>query len=328
MSRDNLSIAVIIVNYNGGEFIEECLSALLAQWRRPDRILVVDNNSDDGSNLLISQQFSEVELIQLDKNTGFAGANNHGFRQLDPDQWVALLNPDTVPDQNWLLELENSVVENPQCDIFASKLMSIDDPQRIDGAGDIYHVSGLCWRRHHGLIESKTLRQDDPVFSGCGAATLYRLDSINQVGGFDESYFCYYEDIDLVFRMRLMGSNCCYVDRSIVHHHGSGVTGRDSDFSIYHGHRNLVWTYVKNMPGIYFYLYLPGHLILNLISLLHYTVQGRAGVIFKAKWHALKRLPGLLRQRKAIQSMRRVKPRVVTKYMVKGVLRPYFFRFR
>ncbi len=127
-SRANISIAVIIVNYNGGEFIGPCLSALEHQTRKPDRILVVDNGSEDGSNALVSSEFKNVELLQLDSNTGFAAANNRGFEQLNAGQWVALLNPDTVPDRNWLKMLEDAVIANPQVDIFASKLMFLRVP--------------------------------------------------------------------------------------------------------------------------------------------------------------------------------------------------------
>ncbi len=206
--------------------------------------------------------------------------------------------------------------------------MFADDSNRIDGSGDVYHVSGLCWRRHHGLNQSEPRRHDDPVFSGCGAASLYRLDRINEVGGFDESYFCYYEDIDLVFRMRLAGASCMYIASSVVAHHGSALSGKDSDFSVYHGHRNMVWTFFQNMPGQYFYLYLPAHLFVNLISLIHYTLQGRPRIIFRSKWHAFRQLPAVLRKRREIQASIKVKPSDVLQYMVKGFLRPYLSRFR
>ena len=321
-------IAVVIVNFNGGNFLKECLDRLCNQSRRPDRIVVVDNNSADGSNLLVSQAFPEIELLQLKTNTGFAAANNRAFEILDDVQWVALLNPDTLPSETWLEELESVTIQNPECDVFASKLMSASNTDEIDGAGDVYHVCGLSWRRHHGMSVTSVRRDADPVFSGCGAATLYRLSSVLSAGGFDESYFCYFEDVDLVFRMRLYGSKCVYAEKSVVLHHGSGLTGKDSDFTIYHGHRNLVWTVFKNMPGYSLYLYLPQHVLLNIVSLFHYTIKGRSSVIFRAKWDAVKRLASVWRERKRIQSLKSVKVTDVTCHMTKGLLRPYLSRFR
>ncbi len=321
-------IAVIIVNYNGGDYLKHCLNRLTSQTRAPDRVIVVDNNSFDGSNEAVTREFPAIELLQLDRNAGFAAANNRAFETLCGEQWVALLNPDTRPTDTWLEELESAIYKNPDCDVFASKLMNASDSDRIDGAGDVYHVCGLSWRRHHGMSSSVAKSDSDPVFSGCGAATLYRLSSVLSAGGFDESFFCYFEDVDLVFRMRLYGSKCIYVESSVVLHHGSGLTGKDSDFTVYHGHRNLVWTFIKNMPGYSFYLYLPQHILLNIVSLIHYSLKGRASVIFRAKWDAIKILSSVFRERKRIQSLKSVKVTDVTCYMVKGLFRPYLSRFR
>ncbi len=321
-------IVVVIVNYNGGEYVLDCLSALLNQSISPDRVIVVDNNSSDRSNTKISEQFPQIDLIQLEQNTGFAGGNNRAFDAIEDGSWVALLNPDTIPAEDWLERLANAATENPNCSVFASQLISAADNKIIDGTGDIYHVCGLSWRRHHGMPTDHKPVILDPVFSPCGAAAMYRLDGIRQVGGFDEDYFCYNEDVDMVFRMRLLGHQCLYVENSLVAHVGSGVTGIDSDFSIYHGHRNLIWTYVKNMPGWYVLLYLPQHIMLNIISLLYYTAKGRGGVIWKSKWHALKGLGQVLSKRKQIQKNRTVSADVVTDVMTKGFTRPYFSRFK
>ena len=124
-------------------------------------------------------------------------------------------------------------------------------------------------------------------------------------GGFDEDYFCYVEDVDLGFRLRLAGYRCLYVPQSVAHHVGSGTTGgQHSDFSTYHGHRNLVWTFVKDMPGLLFWLLLPLHVMLNLASLIWFALRGRGGVILRAKRDALLGLPKMWRKRQQIQKSR------------------------
>ena len=147
---------------------------------------------------------------------------------------------------------------------------------------------------------------------------MHHRDIFLKAGGFDEDYFCYAEDIDLGFRLRLLGDRCLYVPDAVVHHKGSASTGKRRDFSIYHGHRNLVWAYVKNMPGPLFWLYLPLHVALNAASIVWYLLKGRWRVILKAKWDAIKGLPGMWKKRRAIQARRSVSGWEIRKTMEKG----------
>ena len=111
--------------------------------------------------------------------------------------------------------------------------------------------------------------------------------------------------------------------QAAVSHVGSAMTGKHSDFSIYHGHRNLVWVYFKNMPGLLFWLYLPQHLLLNLVSLIWFSLRGHARVIFRAKWDALRGLPRILKERKRIQASRKVDVWALCRTMTKGLFTPY-----
>jgi GT2 family glycosyltransferase len=109
----------------------------------------------------------------------------------------------------------------------------------------------------------------------------------------------------LGFRLRLAGYRCLYVPKSVVHHVGSGTTGgKNSDFSVYHGHRNLVWTFVKDMPGLLFWLLLPLHVMLNLVSIVWLAFRGQGRVVWRAKRDALLGLPKMWRKRQQIQKSR------------------------
>jgi len=126
------------------------------------------------------------------------------------------------------------------------------------------------------------------------------------VGGFDEDYFAYFEDVDLGFRLRLRGLTCMFVPQAIVHHVGSATTGKQSDFSTYYGHRNLVWTNFKNMPGQFLWLCLPLHLAMNFFSLIYFPSEEQGRLIWRAKLDALLGLPAALRKRRDIQKRRTV----------------------
>ena len=124
--------------------------------------------------------------------------------------------------------------------------------------------------------------------------------------GLDETFTCYLEDVDLGLRLQLAGYRYRHVPESIVHHIGSAVTRRHSAYYVYHGQRNMVWAYVKNMPGFLFWKYLPQHLLLNVIAVVWFIIRGRGISVLRAKWDALRGLPRAWRQRKLIQQNRRM----------------------
>ena len=298
-------VTIIIVNYNGGAMIEKCLAALRLQTFKRFATVVVDNHSSDGSAQRIATEFPEVSLFTLGSNMGFAAANNFALRNPALGNWVVFLNPDAFAHPTWLAHLLQASEEYPDFDGFGSRLCGDSDGLILDGIGDTYHVSGLVWRTDHGCRTTGAHLTHREIFSPCAAAAMFRRQALERVGGFDEDFFCYVEDVDLGFRLRLLGCRSLYVPDAVVHHLGSGVVGVHSDFQIYHGHRNLVWVFIKNMPGVLLWLFLPFHILLNIVTLSWYVLRGRSAVIFRAKRDALVRIPEFWKKRKAIQSGRK-----------------------
>lgn len=314
-------VTVVIVNWNGERYLDRCLSSLLAQTVIPHEIILVDNASSDAS-LDIVRRYPVVRILELTENLGFARGNNVAIEAAASEsEWIALLNPDAFPEPRWLEALLSAARENSKFDVFGSKLVKADKPTVLDGAGDAYHISGLVWRMGHGAPVSSHPEYAGEVFSPCAAAALYRRRALLDVGGFDENYFCYVEDVDIGFRLRLAGYRCLFVPASVAHHIGSATTGgRHSEFALYHGHRNLVWTFVKDMPGILFWLLLPLHVLMNLGSILWFTLQGRGRVILRAKCDALLSLPKMWRKRQAIQTARVAAVREIWRLMDKHIV--------
>lgn len=322
-----MTIAVLIVNWNGGDFLRRCLEALDRQRRRPDHIVVVDNASTDTSLQLAEAALGRVELIRLDTNVGFARANNLAARAAGGFDALALLNPDAFPEAGWLEALEAAADREPAAASFASQMRLVSAPEVLDGAGDSYHVSGRAWRNGHGVPGSQWPEEDLEVFAPCAAAALYRRPAFEEAGGFDEQFFCYFEDVDLGFRLRLRGYKSVYVHAAVVQHVSSGLTGYRSDFAVYHGERNAVWTFVKDMPGPLFWLYLPQHLALNIAALFYYPWRGQGRVVWKAKLDALRGLVPVLGRRRLVQGMRRADARAIRRAMIGGVTTPYLSRY-
>ena len=301
----NSSVAVLIVNYNSGGLLTRCLEALTRQTRRDFHVVVVDNGSRDGSADGIDGRYPNVALVRAGANLGFAAGNNLALRHVRGARWIALLNPDAFPEPDWLAQFVSAAEREQGYSFFGCRMLLADTPEFLDGTGDAYHVSGASWRRDHGVAAQRGVKEPGEIFAPCAAAALYSRAALEEVEGFDERYFCYHEDVDLAFRLRLRGHRARYVPQAVVHHVSSGITGRRSDFATYHGHRNLVWTYVKDMPGILFWLLLPLHLGLNLVSIAVCALRGQLGVILRAKRDALAGLPAAIRQRREIQAQRK-----------------------
>jgi GT2 family glycosyltransferase len=319
------TFAIVIVNYNGGQILENCLQSIAGQSRIPDRVILVDNNSDNFSVARARDILPQVDIIQLDENIGFAAANNRAINLIDDIDWVILLNPDTVARPDWLEKFILGASRYPECQFFGCRMLA-DEKGKLDGTGDVYHVSGANWRRGYGKADNR-YTQDDEIFAPSGAAALYRRDLYQEAGGLNESFFCYMEDIDLGFRLRLLGHRCYYIADAVVLHHGAALTGQYSDFQVYHGHRNMVWVYIMNMPAAWLWLYMPQHLMYNLASVIRFFLLGKAGTILRSKRDAIRGIGRAWKERKRIQSMKKVDNQGLREIMAHGILTPYLNRY-
>lgn len=325
-----MTVGLVVVTFNAAAHIDQCLDAVAAQTRRPDRIVVADNGSTDGTLAIVNRAASRlslaVDVLSLGSNRGFPFANNRAVDRLDGYDFVALLNPDAFPDPGWLAALVRAAESEPGCGSFASRLMVAGSDGVLDGAGDVFHVSGIVWRHghHQPLDRVPDALVPRPVFAACAAAALYRRDDWRRAGGFDERFFCYAEDIDLGFRLQLLGRGCRYVPDAVAYHVGSATAGEDSAFSVYHGYRNLEWTFVKNMPSRLLWRYLPVHVAVWVAEFGWFARKGRGVSLLRAKWDALLGLGAALADRQRIQ-----KGRVVSAATISALLdrTPLWSRF-
>jgi GT2 family glycosyltransferase len=284
-----------VVTYQSAAVVRRALVCLFSQTRLPDRILVFDNGSTDGTVEVVDELSRRapvpVEIVTGVGNVGFAAANNDAVRRLSDCPLIALVNPDAFVEPDWLAALLVAARAHPDAASFASRLMLDGAPGYLDGAGDVYHVSGVHWRHGHGrrLDEVPDALISHEVFSACAAAALYRRADWIRHGGFDERFFCYVEDVDLGFRLQRSGRRCWYVADAVAHHLGSASSGLRSAFAVYHGQRNLVWTYLKNMPPGAAWRYAPRHAVAALAGMVAAAARGRLRPYLRAKRDALLR---------------------------------------
>ncbi|MEX0644334.1 MAG: glycosyltransferase family 2 protein [Parvularculaceae bacterium] len=274
------AVTVVIVNYNAGARLRKSLDHLAAQTFLDFDVIVIDNASTDDSLAEAKQSSQAFTLIDAGANLGFAAANNRAVKEAR-GEWIAFLNPDAFPFPDWLHELIAATKRYQYVDAFGSTQLDAADPSRIDGAGDVFHVFGIPYRGHFGW-PAAALPPEGECFAPCAAAALYRRSTFEALGGFDERFFCYGEDVDLGFRLRLAGGRVVQARAARVLHEGSGVTGRYSDFTVYHGNRNRIWTTYKNMPAAIYWPLFPVHVAVNIYFLARSFTIGAGGAYWRA----------------------------------------------
>jgi N-acetylglucosaminyl-diphospho-decaprenol L-rhamnosyltransferase len=300
------AITVVVVNYNGADYLRGCLASLARQTFTDFETIVIDNASSDDSLSRIVEQPPRTTILRQDTNLGFAGGNNVGARA-GRGRWLALLNPDAEASPDWLAAMMRAVERRPTHRMIACLQISLHEPDKLDGAGDCYLAYGYAWRGGFGHPLANAPEAGE-CFAPCGAAALYPRELFLESGGFDERYFCYHEDVDIAFRLRLRGERCQYVPDAVVRHAGSGITGRSSAFAVFHGVRNGVWTYIKNMPGGLLLLTSPVWLAGSLMLLARGALRGVFVPTWKGFWAAFMHLGPMLKTRRELKAQRRISP--------------------
>lgn len=307
-------VRVVVVNYNGGAHLPRVLDGLRRQSDGDFEVVVVDNGSTDGSLDGLPAFDGRFHILRAGRNLGFAAGCNLGAQGAKAP-WLAMLNPDAVPQPHWLAKLREAVLNYPAAAAFGSTQLLAENEALLDGAGDNYSIFGIAWRGGYGA-SAHLVDGDIAVFSPCAAAALYRRDAFEAVGGFAESFFCYLEDVDLGFRLRLAGHDVVQVAAARVSHVGSAIAGRYSVFTVYHAARNGVYLMVRCLPLPLLLVAVPLHLLAQVY--LMWRMRALVSVTARAKgvWDGLCALPRLLDERRDVQRGRRASLRQVVSWLV------------
>jgi GT2 family glycosyltransferase len=311
-------VSVVIVTWNGRQYLEDCLTAVAAQQGVQAETILVDNASTDGTVAYVRDRFPSVRIVALPENRGFAAGNNAGASEACAPL-IAFLNNDTIADPGWLRALGAALDLPNRFALATSRIVYMHDPEIIDSAGDGFLRSGGAFKRLHGMRVAAAA-QPAEVFGVCGAACLMPKHVFVELGGFDEDFFASHEDVDLSFRARLRGYRVRYVPDALVRHYGSATLGRLSARAVYYGQRNLEWVYFKNTPGSVLVRTLPGHVLYNLAAAAYFLRAGRGWAFVRAKGAAVAGVPHLLRKRAIVQQSRRVDARAIWQMLEPGWL--------
>jgi N-acetylglucosaminyl-diphospho-decaprenol L-rhamnosyltransferase len=297
-------VSILIVAYKSRAHLPRLFDCLDAQTVQDFETILIDNASPDETGPDGATATRATHFVANKTNTGFAVANNQAATMAQGD-WLIMLNPDAFPQKDWLERLLAAAARYPNVTAFGSTQLLDENPALLDGAGDVYHAAGIPFRGGYLRPLPATL-QDGQAFTPCAAAAMWRADVFGALGGFEKSFFCYCEDVDLGFRHRLMDGRVVQVADARVSHMGSASSGRLSDFAVYHGTRNRLWTFVRCMPGALFWLLLLPHIAATLLLWAHSAWRGAGPAYGRGLRDALAGLPTVWAQRRRIQATRTV----------------------
>lgn len=272
-------VSVVIPNYNGEEYLLDCLDSLMAQDVRSFEIIVVDDASTDDSFEQAKRKYPangaypKTRYIQHAKNLGFCASVNDGIAAAE-GEYIFLLNNDTVVDSHCIHELYKAITSSDKIFSVAAKMVDLKNPEIMDDGGDYFCSLGWAFSPAKGQLENRYTKKRR-IFSACGGAAMYRRKLLLELGGFDDLHFAYLEDVDIGYRARLKGYVNLLAPRGKVLHAGSASSGsRYNAFKAKLSAQNNLYVIYKNMPLWQILLNLPLLLAGTCIKFGFYCIKG------------------------------------------------------
>jgi hypothetical protein len=320
-------VAIIVLNWNGKQFLGVCMDSLLKQTYGNSYVVFVDNASTDGSADFVLKKYAKavrkgkIRIIKNDKNYGFAEGNNIGIRFALKDKktkYVAILNNDTEVHKDWISELVKIAEKDKRLGMVASKVLDFKNRRMVDTCGIGLYSDGLGFGIGYGEDESK-YDKEEYVFGAYGAAAFYRREMLEDTkldsDYFDSDYFVFQEELDLSWRAQLRGWKCAIAPNAKVFHIGSGTFKYISKKGKYLLERNRISTLIKNLQPELIEYCLPRIILYELISLPFYLFNGHIFVVLKGRIDGLRSYGESIRKRKYVQSRIKTSPQEMRKIM-------------
>lgn len=295
-------VSVVVVLYNALPFLPPFVAALARQTYQNIETIIVDNASTDGSAAFIARVMPDATLIRLPTNGGFAAGNNAALPHCH-GQYLALLNPDTEPEPEWLSALVIALEADPSIGLATSKIVLADDRATINTCGNDVHIAGFATCRGLDAPATQYTEAAD-VAAVSGAAFAIRRDLMERLGGFDVSFFMYVEDTDLSWRALLLGARCRFVPASVIAHRYTLLLSAEKTLYL---ERNRVQMLLKCYQVRTLLLLAPALLLGECAAWVYAALQGPAHL--RAKAHAagwVLRHWGDIQQRRRVVQVSRV----------------------
>lgn len=308
--------SVIIPNLNGKHLLKTCLASLYKQTLKNFEIIVVDNGSTDDSVQYVKKYFPKIQIISLDKNHGFAKAVNEGIKK-SKTKFIMLLNNDTEVDKNCLKFLVEAIEIHQDVGFVAAKMLNFYHRDIIDATGDFIDEVGHANNIGLGEKDGPKFNKPGYIFLATGGGGLFRRELFKKVGFFDENFFAYFEDVDLCLRAQFQGFKGWYEPKAVIYHIHKATSSKNLTFLEYWQFRNMTQTIIKDFPmSILLKKWRWLKIILVHLNTIFYQLKnGFWWSPFLADLWIIFHLPQLLRERRKIQSNRKVSDEYIESFL-------------
>lgn len=331
-------VSVIIVNYNGKRYVDRCVAAVFRNVHPNYEVIVVDNGSDDGSVPLLRTQYGSrdnFKLVVLGLNFGPAAARNKAIEKAT-GKYLALLDNDTVPESDWLIEPVKAMEADATLGACQCKLLLLNNPKQLDYTGDYISQYGfLVQRVETGETDVGQSDKRVEILSAKSAAMIISRQAFDRAGGFDPDYFIYVEETDLGWRTWLAGFRIIFIPESrVLHEFGTSLVilpSKQNFLSKFHGTKNYIMTLAKNFGTANYSTVIPIHVFLWLAMAIMLCFKGQSEsslYITKGIWWTVIHSGQIWRKRRKIQAGRKVGEKtLMAKVMRRKSLRYFYKKF-
>ncbi len=273
--------AIVILNWNGRQYLEKFLQPAITRSREHARIIVADNGSTDGSAEYLERFLPDIEIIRFETNLGFTGGYNSALKMIEAKYYV-LMNTDIEVSDNWLLPVLKLMESDKEIGACQPKILQYHYREMFEyagAAGGFIDFLGypFCRGRIFNTLEKDNGqydKHDNEVFWASGACMFIRADCFHDTGGFDEHFFAHMEEIDLCWRLKRIGKKIVCCTDSLVYHVGGGTLPKTNPRKTYFNFRNSLWVIAKNLPSGKFYWVLLLRIALDNIAALKFFLDG------------------------------------------------------
>ena len=213
---ENPLVSVIVLNYNAGELLLNCIESIKKSAYKNLEIIVVDNISTDKSQKICKEKYPDIKLIQNDENFGYCEGNNIGIREAEGD-YIIILNPDTIVESNWIEELISAYNKFGE-GLYQPKILSLEKTQILQSTGNMLHIFGFGFARDKGKNDNLEKNTIEKIGYASGTCLFTSKKVLKQVGLLDPFLFLYHDDLDLGWRAAQIGISSYYVPNSVIYH--------------------------------------------------------------------------------------------------------------
>ena len=304
-------VSIIILNYNAGNLLLECIESVLQTNYQKFEIIIVDNDSKDDSIDRCKEKFRDVQIIENKKNLGYCEGNNVGIRNAK-GEFIAILNPDTVVDSNWLKELIKGY-EIFGGGMYQPRFLTTNNHKILQGTGNMINLFGFGFARNKGDLDEGQFNEPERIGYASGTCLFTSKKIIEELDMFDSFLFAYHDDLDLCWRAALKNIKSYYIPSSIVYHPPEGYTFKWNSFKFYLLERNRQYCLLKHYSRKTYFKMLPALMIIEIGVFFYYLKKGVLLSKFKATLSILKNFKHINVTYKKIQNKRKISDRELIK---------------